>query len=135
MEKTVSTTKGLSIENIIRTFGAALDTVNELANCGIVDEEVVLDAYPLISNALRSVLTNKFLAFVVDNCLKNGTPTKYSVYIFDNDDDCHYFLDGKNAECREITVDEFEELSPYDWDNLNKYKIIDGVMVFHDFTE
>ena len=135
MEKTVNITKELSIENIVRTFGAALDTVNELANCGIVDEEVALDAYPLISDALRDVLANKFLAFVVDDCLKDGTPTEYSVYIFDNDDDRHYFLDGTLSEGKEINIDELEKLSPYDWDNLNKYKTVDGVTVFHDFAE
>lgn len=135
MERTVNTIKELSAENIIRTLGAALDTLGDLANCGIVDEEVALDAYPLISNALKNVLSNKFLAFVVDDCLKDGTPTEYSVYIFDNCADRHYFLDGVNAECREIDVDELEKLSPYDWDNLNRYETVDGVTVFRDSVE
>lgn len=135
MERIVNATNTLSTENIIRTFGAALDTLGDLAGTGIIDEEIIFDAFPVISNALRDVLDNKFLAYVVDGCLKDGTPTEYSVYIFDNDDDRHYFLDGINAECREITVEELEKLSPYDWDNLNRYKTVDGVMLFHDFAE
>lgn len=47
MEKTVNTTKTMTTASIIRTFDAALDTVNDLANCGIVDEETALNAYNL----------------------------------------------------------------------------------------
>lgn len=135
MERTVNTTKALNTKNIIRTFADSLNTLNDLANCGIIAEEIVLDAYTLYTNALRDVLANKSLALVVDGCTKDGTMTEYTVYIFDNDDDRHYFLDGINAECREITIEELEKLSPYDGDNLNKYMTVDGVTLFHDSVE
>ncbi|MCM1168252.1 MAG: hypothetical protein NC299_18400 [Lachnospiraceae bacterium] len=116
-------------------MSAALDTVDELANCGFVSEETAFDAHNLFADAFRDVLASKALALVVDDCTKNGIPTEYSVYIFDNEDDCKYFLDGILSECRIITVDELVELSPIDWYNLNKYKTVDGVTVFHDFTD
>lgn len=132
MEKTVNTTNTLSTENIIRTFAAALDTLNDLANTGIIDEEVVLDAYPLFAHSLRDFLSNKYLAYVLNDC-RTG---EYGIYIFNDHDDCQYFLDGIISECREITIDEFEELAPYDWDNLSKYKkTADGTMVFRNFPD
>lgn len=131
MGKTVNTTKELSTENIIHTLGTALDTLGELATCGVIDEEIVFNAYPVISDALRDVLSNKYLAYVVDDC-RTG---EYSVYIFDNCNDCRYFLDGINSKCREITIDDFEKLSPYDWANFNKYKVVDGIMVFRDSVD
>lgn len=135
MEKVVNTTKELTIKNVIRSFDAALSTLNDLANCGVIAEEAALDAYTLFSDAFRDVLSNKYLAFVVDDCTRDGTPTEYSVYVFDNNDDRHYFLDGVLSECREISIEELEKLSPYGWNNLNKYKVIDGIVTFHDFIE
>lgn len=131
MERTVNATKELSAENIIRTLGAALDTLGDLASAGIIDEEIIFDAFPVISGALRDVLGNKCLAYVLNDC-RTG---EFSVYIFDNCDDCRYFLDGVLTECREITVEELEKLSPYDWDNLNRYETVDGVTVFRDSVE
>lgn len=132
MEKTVNAITTLTNENIIQTLGAALDTLNDLADTGIIDEEIIFDAFPVISAALRDVLDNKFLAYVVEDC-RTG---EYSVHIFDTLDDCRYFLDGVLTECYEITVDELKELAPYDWNNLSKYsKTDDGTMVFRDIPD
>lgn len=87
------------------------------------------------ADALRDVLESKALALIVDDCTKGGEMTEYSVYVFDNEDDCKYFLDGILSECRIITVDELVELSPIDWYDLNKYKLIDGVVTFHNYID
>ncbi|MCM1167278.1 MAG: hypothetical protein NC401_14820, partial [Ruminococcus sp.] len=92
MEKTINTIKTLTTANVILTFGAALDTLNDLANCGIVDEETALNAHNLFADAFREVLTAKSLAFVVNDCTKDGIPTEYTVHIYDNEDDCRYYL-------------------------------------------
>lgn len=135
MENTVNTTKELSIKDVIRSFNTALDTMDKLESNGIIGEETVLEAYTLFENAFKDVLVNKYLALIVDDCLKDGTPTEYTVYIFDNCDDRHYFLDGIKAECRELSVEELVKLSPYDWSNLHKYKTVNDIVTFHDYIE
>ncbi len=135
MENTANTTKVLSIKDVIRSFNTALDTMNKLESNGIIGEGTVLEAYTLFSTAFKDVLVNKYLALVVDDCLKDGTPLEYSVHIFDDDDERHYFLDGVNAECRELGVEEFVKLSPYDWSNLHKYKTVNDIVTFHDCIE
>lgn len=135
MEKTVNTTKALDTASVIRTFTAALDTVDELANCGIVSEETALNAHNFFADAFHDVLESKSLAFIVNNCLMDGTLLEYSVHIFDTEDDCRYYLGGVMSECRIITVDEFVELTPLDWYDLNKYKTVDGVVTFHNYAD
>ena len=131
MERTVNTTKALETANVIRTFSAALKIANDLA-----DEETAIEIFNCFSSVLREFLETKSLALVIDNCARNCEMTAYSVHLFDSEDDCKYFLGGILSECRLITVEEFIELAPLDWDNLNKYKLTtSGTVAFSDTVD
>ncbi|MCM1061714.1 MAG: hypothetical protein NC452_15705 [Eubacterium sp.] len=124
-----------SAANIISTYSRALNNINDLLNSAIISEKAANFAYIDLTRDLKKFLGKKHLAFVVDDCTKDGTPTKYSVCIFDNADDCRYYLDGTLTESKEVSIDDFVELAPYDWSNINKYELIDGVVTFHNYAD